>query len=37
MSWGIQWQVMLSLDELEQYASPDGWVDVCKGWFVNGD
>ena len=29
--------VMLSLDELEQYAAPEGWVDVCKGWFVNGD
>lgn len=28
--------VELSLDELEQHAKPSGWVDVCKGWFING-
>ena len=27
--------VKLSLGELEQYAVPVGWVDVCKDWFVN--
>ena len=26
----------LSLVELEQYASPVEWVDVCKGWYMNG-
>lgn len=28
--------VTLSLVELEQYASPVEWVDVCKGWYMNG-
>lgn len=27
--------VRLSLEELERYAAPAEWVDVCKGWFVN--
>lgn len=27
--------VTLSLGELEQFASPIGWIDVCKGWYVN--
>lgn len=27
--------VKLSLEELEQHAAPAGWIDVCKGWFVN--
>ncbi|MCD8015325.1 MAG: YbaK/EbsC family protein [Lachnospiraceae bacterium] len=28
--------VKLSLPELEKYANPVSWVDVCKGWYVNG-
>ncbi|WP_394870856.1 YbaK/EbsC family protein [Clostridium butyricum] len=27
--------IKLSLEELENHSSPEGWVDVCKGWFVN--
>lgn len=27
--------VKLSLEELETYSSPEVWIDVCKGWFVN--
>lgn len=27
--------VELSLKELETYSNCAGWVDVCKGWFVN--
>lgn len=27
--------VELSLGELETYAAPEGWIDVCKGWYVN--
>lgn len=27
--------VTLSLGELEQFALPVDWVDVCKGWYVN--
>jgi len=27
--------VKLSLEELEMHSSSSGWVDVCKGWFVN--
>lgn len=27
--------VKLTLEELEKYAAPEGWIDVCKGWFVN--
>lgn len=27
--------VELSLEELEKYAAPKEWIDVCKGWFVN--
>lgn len=26
--------IELSLDELEKYACPVSWVDVCKGWEV---
>lgn len=29
--------VKLSLEELETHSSSLGWVDVCKGWFVNED
>ncbi len=29
--------VKLSLEELEMHSSSSGWVDVCKGWFVNKD
>ena len=24
--------IELTIPELEQYAAPQGWVDVCKGW-----
>ena len=24
--------ICLTVDELEQYANADGWVDVCKNW-----
>ena len=24
--------IELSIPELERYAAPEGWVDVCKGW-----
>ena len=24
--------IELTIPELEQYAAPKGWVDVCKGW-----
>ncbi len=27
--------VTLSLEELERFAAPFEWVDVCKGWYVN--
>ncbi|MDI6666749.1 YbaK/EbsC family protein [Leuconostoc falkenbergense] len=27
--------IMLSIDELEKYASPVDWVDVAKGWIIN--
>lgn len=27
--------VKLTLEELEQFACPEAWIDVCKGWFVN--
>lgn len=27
--------VTLTLDELEAHASPERWIDVCKGWYVN--
>lgn len=27
--------VKLTLEELEKHASPEGWVDVCKGWLAN--
>ena len=27
--------VKLSLEELERHSASAGWVDVCKGWFVN--
>jgi len=27
--------VKLSLEELERHSTSAGWVDVCKGWFVN--
>lgn len=29
--------VKLTLEELEKLAAPQCWIDVCKGWFVNGD
>ncbi len=29
--------VTLSLNELETFAKPTDWIDVCKGWFVNKD
>lgn len=28
--------VDLSLNELETHSNSLGWIDVCKGWFVNG-
>lgn len=28
--------VDLTLDELMEYSAFSGWVDTCKGWFVNG-
>lgn len=27
--------VDLSLDELVEFSSSEGWIDVCKDWFVN--
>jgi len=27
--------VKLSLEELETHSASAGWIDVCKGWFVN--
>lgn len=27
--------VTLTLEELEKYSSPEAWVDVCAGWYVN--
>lgn len=27
--------VDLTLDELMEYSAFSGWVDTCKGWFVN--
>lgn len=29
--------VKLTLEELERHSSPIGWLDVCKGWYVNED
>lgn len=29
--------IELTIPELEQYARPIGWVDVCKGWQSDGD
>ena len=25
--------IELSIEELEKYANPQEWVDVCKGWI----
>ncbi|KYZ75135.1 EbsC protein [Anaerosporomusa subterranea] len=27
--------IKLTLEELETHSTPAGWIDVCKGWFVN--
>ena len=27
--------VRLSVDELNCYAKPQAWIDVCAGWYVN--
>jgi prolyl-tRNA editing enzyme YbaK/EbsC (Cys-tRNA(Pro) deacylase) len=27
--------VKLSLEELETHSASAGWIDVCKGWFVD--
>lgn len=27
--------VKLTLEELEKHSAPTGWVDVCKGWYIN--
>jgi prolyl-tRNA editing enzyme YbaK/EbsC (Cys-tRNA(Pro) deacylase) len=27
--------VKLSLEELETHSASAGWIDVCKGWFIN--
>ena len=27
--------VRLTVPELEKYAAPKAWVDVCTGWYVN--
>lgn len=27
--------IELTLEELDKYANPTGWVDVCKGWDYN--
>lgn len=27
--------IKLTLDELEHHSTSTGWIDVCKGWFVN--
>lgn len=27
--------VTLSLAELERHSKPEGWVDICKDWFIN--
>jgi len=29
--------VKLSLEELETHSASAGWIDVCKGWFVNSN
>jgi len=27
--------IKLSVEELETHSSATGWIDACKGWFVN--
>ena len=29
--------VDLTIEELMKYSGFSGWVDACKGWFVNGE
>lgn len=29
--------VKLSLKELETHSASCGWIDVCKGWLINGN
>ncbi|MEA4848509.1 MAG: YbaK/EbsC family protein [Clostridiaceae bacterium] len=29
--------IELSLEELEKHSGHSGWIDVCKGWYVNED
>lgn len=29
--------IRLTMAELEEHARAAGWVDVCKGWFINED
>lgn len=28
--------VTLSVKELEEHSQPVSWIDVCKGWYING-
>lgn len=28
-------EIELTVEELEKYAAPEGWTDVCKGWAEN--
>ena len=27
--------IQLSMEELEKHSKHSGWVDVCKGWYIN--
>lgn len=27
--------IQVSVEELEKYSHAAGWIDVCKGWYVN--
>lgn len=27
--------IKLSVEELEKFAMPEKWIDICKGWYVN--
>ncbi len=29
--------IRVTVDEMEKYSRAAGWVDVCKGWYVNDE